>query len=140
MERLCFLDIDVGEGRLFVREGKGDWDRYTLIDPATAQALEDWRGTTDPGYRVFGLSTRHLHRVVTGMAKTAGLEEKFAPLGQSVFPHSLRHAHATHCYEAGIDLFGLKKLLGHAYLKTTEIYVTSRLEQRVKVYKKTSRS
>ena len=30
---------------------------------------------------------------------------------------------ATHSYENGMCLFTLKKLLGHEYLETTEIYI-----------------
>lgn len=62
---------------------------------------------------------------------------KYAPFGQSVSLHALRHAHATHCFEAGIDIFALKKLLGHTYLTTTEVYVNPNFTHHRKVYEQT---
>lgn len=40
-----------------------------------------------------------------------------------VTPHSLRHAFATHAIEGDQDIFVLKAILGHASIKSTEIYV-----------------
>ena len=37
--------------------------------------------------------------------------------------HSLRHSYATHLLEFGMDIDTLSKLLGHAHLNTTLIYL-----------------
>src|ERR1017187_4379984 len=37
-------DLDLAELRVFVRDGKGPKDRYTLIDPGTAELLRSTRG------------------------------------------------------------------------------------------------
>ncbi|GAI72005.1 unnamed protein product [marine sediment metagenome] len=36
--------------------------------------------------------------------------------------HTLRHSFALNFYKSGHDLIALQKLLGHASLRTTEIY------------------
>ena len=45
-----------------------------------------------------------------------------AKLATPVTPHSLRHACATHLLAGGADVRQIQVLLGHASLKSTEIY------------------
>jgi site-specific recombinase XerD len=42
---------------------------------------------------------------------------------KKVTPHSLRHAFASHAIDGNADLLVLKTLLGHASIKTTELYL-----------------
>ena len=44
---------------------------------------------------------------------------------QSISPHSLRHAFATHMIQHGADLRVVQMLLGHSHISTTEIFVNS---------------
>jgi site-specific recombinase XerD len=44
---------------------------------------------------------------------------------QHLFPHLLRHACATHNYEAGMPLWDVQKLLGHDWASTTVGYLAS---------------
>ena len=44
-------------------------------------------------------------------------------LGETLSPHTFRHAHATHLYAGGMDPVVIKKLLGHVSVEETMGYV-----------------
>lgn len=56
-----------------------------------------------------------LDRVVYAAARRAGINKR-------VTCHTFRHSFATHVLEAGYDIRQVQTLLGHANLKTTQIY------------------
>jgi site-specific recombinase XerD len=49
-----------------------------------------------------------------------------------VSAHWLRHTHASHALEAGVDLAGVQANLGHASLATTSVYVTEEQKRRLR--------
>ncbi len=53
---------------------------------------------------------------------TAAVRVDPAALPAHVSPHTLRHSKAMHLLQAGVDLVYIRDILGHADLKTTEIY------------------
>lgn len=132
LTRLVFADLVYEERRIWVRKGKDSLDRYTLIDETTAQELRRWQGEQPMNARVFPISTRQVQRVVGDAAEKAGLVVLYP--GTTIAPHSLRHAHGNHCYHNGIDLFALKKLIGHKDLDNTIIYVNCDLPEWRKAY------
>ena len=134
---LCYLDIFYGERRLFLRSAKGDVDLYVLIDQGTAEMLRMYQDKEPIRVSVFDqLSTRQMNRLISDMGERSGLQAIAEPLGRSVSPHCFRHAFATHCYEAGMELYDIQKLLGHADLATTNDYVAQHFERHRAVYRK----
>ena len=124
---LIFADVVYDERRIWVRKGKDSLDRYTLIDEGTAEALRLWQGNKPVDAQIFPISTRQVQRVVVSAANKAGLLELYPDM--TIAPHSLRHAHGNHCYHNGVDLFSLKKLIGHRDLDNTLIYVNCDLPE-----------
>ena len=61
------------------------------------------------------LTASYLQHMVKHYAEKAGIATRTSP-------RTLRHTHATHSLEAGVDLFTLKKNLGHRSLSSTLIY------------------
>lgn len=56
-----------------------------------------------------------LNKIVRYAARAAGIK-------QDVSCHTLRHSFATHLLQAGVDIRTVQQQLGHADVKTTEIY------------------
>jgi len=60
----------------------------------------------------------HIARMIKEASERAGIMKR-------VTSHVLRHSYATHSHEQGVPMRTLMQLLGHADIRTTEIYVHS---------------
>jgi len=129
VSEICALrvqDIDSKEMRVFVKSGKRNKDRYTLLSQYTLEVLRDyWRhdrpnhpdGLLFPGWRNLSpMTSRSVNRAFDKWLGVAGITKK-------VSIHSLRHAFATHLLEDGTDLFTIKELLGHSSISSTTVYL-----------------
>ena len=91
--------------------GKGDVQRIVPLPDDLAQQIRDAHGYLFPG-RWGG----HVEASYVG-SHLADI------LGNPWTAHSLRHRYATTTYEATHDLLLVQRLLGHASVRTTQIYV-----------------
>lgn len=139
MQNLKFVDIIYNTSNVFIRAGKGEKDRYCCIDADTMNLLKKWQ--TENNFSgsdfVTGLSLRQIRRIVEGAGDITGISKKYEDMDRVFSAHSLRHAFATHSYENGMRLLTLKKLMGHEYLGTTEIYVYTSMWYDTEEYKRT---
>ncbi|HED35305.1 MAG TPA: tyrosine recombinase XerC [Gammaproteobacteria bacterium] len=53
---------------------------------------------------------------------------------QRIYPHLMRHSFASHLLQSSQDLRAVQELLGHAHLKTTQIYTHLDFQQLAKTY------
>lgn len=118
-------DIDLEKGTLRVRRGKGDKSRLLPLVEEARQAIREWldcrprvghdRLLTGRDGRPLGVHGLNLlfRRAVT----KAGLARKGVTL------HTLRHSFATMLLHRQVDLISLQRLLGHASIESTAIYL-----------------
>ena len=117
--RLSWDDVDREEGLLKVRAGKGDKDRFVVVEESTLASLDRLRRVREEtpagDLRVFPVSRETVERRVHALALEAGLHKH-------VTPHTLRHTLATALLRHGLDLRFIQKQLGHASVATTQLY------------------
>jgi integron integrase len=68
-----------------------------------------------------GVKRRH-HTLESGLQKAVKVAVDRAEITKRVSCHTFRHSFATHMLENGINIRVLQELMGHADVKTTEIY------------------
>jgi len=104
--------------------GKGGQQRMVPVSSRARRALSRWLETGKPQGRFLfpsRVGKGHLTRVrLFQLLRALAARSGIAP--ESVSPHVLRHAFATHLLEGGADLRVLQTLLGHADITTTQIY------------------
>ena len=118
-------DIDSKNMRLFVRNGKGERQRYTVLPKASLEMLRKcyqiYKPNHSEGYMFLNsdgnpLKVERLRVFFRKYRRKAGISEEF-------IVHSLRHSFATKLVEEGVPLVQVKELLGHSCIRSTMTYV-----------------
>lgn len=125
---LKLYDIDLRNGSLMVRQGKGQKDRYVPLGSRAIHWLRRYLDELRPAIVIepddgsvflheFGepFSKNRLTDLVKKTLRAAGIDKPGAA-------HLFRHAMATHMLTNGADIRFIQAILGHAQLTTTEIY------------------
>jgi len=76
------------------------------------------RPSRDPRSSAF--RRHHLHE--TGVQRAVRVAARRLGILKPVSPHTLRHCFATHLLERGYDIRTVQELMGHADVRTTQIY------------------
>jgi integrase len=112
-------DVDFDKNLILVKQGKGLKDRMTLLSPSLKDDLLKYYSNNlfRTEYIFEGRNGKYTNKSVQKILERLGKK-----IGIKIHPHMLRHSFATHLLESGTDIRHIQKLLGHADLKTTEIY------------------
>ena len=123
VRNLKLSDIDYDRMMIHIRQTKYNKDRYVPLSELMSKGLKKYIQACTPKVYLFNgksmgsaLSTRGVQWAMKETLKRSGITKE-ATL------HSLRHSYATHLLEYGMDIDTVSKLLGHAHLTTTLIYL-----------------
>ncbi|MBN1114034.1 MAG: site-specific tyrosine recombinase XerD [Oligoflexia bacterium] len=124
-------DVNISEGFLIVRSGKGGKDRLTLMGQFAKVWLQKYLDAslerlTASEYLFLTRRGKPFTRQAVWL-KLREYAEK-AMIDKKVYPHILRHSFATHLLEGGADLRAIQTLLGHSSITTTEVYTHVRTD------------
>lgn len=114
-------DINTDELIIHVKRAKGGKDRITVFPEKLKDKVEKFIGGKNSNDFVFAserggkLTERTAQKVFTQALKKSGMQK------EATF-HSLRHSFATHLLENGVEVRYVQELLGHANIRTTQIY------------------
>ncbi|MCU7850563.1 MAG: tyrosine-type recombinase/integrase [Candidatus Thiodiazotropha sp. (ex Lucinoma kastoroae)] len=125
---LSLYDVDIKNGTLMVREGKGKKDRMLPLGQRACRWIECYRDEIRPGLVIEpDNSTLFLHGTGEPLKKNrlTDLVKKYiaqAGIGKPGACHLFRHSMATLMLDNGADIRHIQAILGHSQLSTTEIY------------------
>ncbi|MBK00692.1 MAG: hypothetical protein CMB48_07095 [Euryarchaeota archaeon] len=131
VSELCGLnihDVDFKDKSARVVGGKGNKDRMVLYTEQTADVLNCWLAlrnkiilvdedallVNSKGKRI---TPRGIQKLMDRIAEDANISKK------RLSPHVLRHNFATGLLERGADIVSIQRLLGHANIQTTRVYL-----------------
>jgi integrase/recombinase XerD len=129
------------EERTVLLTGKGAKQRMVPVGGQACRAIAAYlpdrmalrRGRRDPGRVFLNARGRPITRqgvwgVVRRHAGRAGIPP------ERISPHVLRHSAATHMVERGADLRTVQEMLGHASIRTTQVYTRVSPQHLYEVY------
>jgi len=110
--------------------GKGNKQRMVSLTPMAVEAITNWlnlersdmvaNSAEDAGWLFVTRSGKRMNRETVW--KLIQRYSSRAGCGPEISPHTLRHSFATHLLAGGADIRALQEMLGHASIRTTQIY------------------
>jgi len=128
-------DTNLTKRKIRIINGKGGVDRDLIIPEALVDLLKEWKKRKPENSKYFfttikdrrnssfaskkgkQLSVRYIQEAIKRYSSKAGINK-------NISPHTLRHTFATEYYRQTKDIETLRRILGHADISTTTIYIT----------------
>src|SRR3990167_866301 len=127
--RVC--DIDFGNNALRIIDGKMAKDRVICISGECTkkllQYLQDYpRGQDSYLFTTLADDSQYTGWALRKLVKTVARRTKIA---KHIHPHLFRHSLATNMLNRGANITTVQHQLGHAFIESTMIYVSSRFQR-----------
>ena len=132
---LKVYDLNMERGIVTIRQGKGKKDRIIPIGERAARWVEKYlrearpRMVTEPDDYVMFLSNSGEGLGIHYMSDLVKNYVDAAKIGKSGSCHMFRHTMATLMLENGADIRYIQQMLGHADLRTTQVYTHVSIRQ-----------
>ena len=138
-------DVDLDDLSALILGGKGEKDRTVLFTNLTAEGVQEWMAErrmraekqvkeerqalflTKNGHRI---TPRWVQKLMDRIADRAEIKRS------RLTPHTLRHTFASGLLERGADLVTIQRLLGHASIATTRVYLEISDQTLREIYKR----
>ena len=138
-------DVDLDDLSALILGGKGEKDRTVLFTDLTAEGIQEWMAErriraekqvkeerqalflTKNGQRI---TPRWVQKLMDRIADRAEIKRS------RLTPHTLRHTFASGLLERGADLVTIQRLLGHASIATTRVYLEISDQTLREIYKR----
>ncbi|MDQ1283739.1 MAG: integrase/recombinase XerD [Patescibacteria group bacterium] len=114
-------DVNLPELTIHLKGAKGNKDRITVFPEKLVEKIKKISSGKDSSDYVFAserggkLTERTAQKIFENALDKTGIQK------DATF-HSLRHSFATHLLENGTDVRYVQELLGHANIRTTQLY------------------
>jgi len=123
LRMLKIADVDLHRKQVYIKQGKGKKDRYVVLSNYIAQSFGKYLAEVKPQVYLFEGQTpgqpmgeRSIQYVINEALQKTSIKK-------AASMHTLRHSFATHLLEDGVNIQTIQKLLGHADMRTTLVYL-----------------
>jgi site-specific recombinase XerD len=125
----------IESSRMMIRieQAKGAKDRYTVLSKKGLELLRQYWREYRPGEWVFFGRDKNIPMSVCTAQRIYYQAKAKAGITKGRGIHTLRHCFATHLLDQGVDLFIIKRWLGHSAIKTTCRYIHTSPEQFLRI-------
>ena len=133
LSALNWRDIDLQQGTLLVRKGKGNKQRQLFLNDRILEDLRTYhdRFGGDGNCPIFLSASTNKHTrgkkigrlTKSGLVHMVRIHSNRIKSRKQINPKVFRHTFATHMFEAGVSLEDIKEMLGHDQETETCIYV-----------------